>query len=208
MAADAQPVVAVAGRGASRRRRRVSLRLALVFGLVAVGVWTTASFARSAPGTAAPMRVRQLADGLQLPSGVRALRYSTSAPDGRLRWQAPGWIVRAEEPVSVTTAGDLALVDAHGTSTVTISLYVTNLVALRYRSFALPVEVWQSTDPVTRTSWRRAAVAAKLLGGGTGRVSFTLRGGCYYDVTLARGGSLVALPGRRDYSPSFYATVD
>lgn len=208
MANGATLTMATPGHRACRWRYRTRIQLLLALALAVFGVWTTASFARSAAGAqSAPARLRLLRSGVQLPAGVRTLRYSAIAPDGRLRWRAPNWHVSPDESAAVTTAGDLALVDAEGAASVTVTLYVTNLPALGYRSFALPVAVWESDRPATRASWHAAPVMASFLSDIRGRVSFTLPGGRFYDITIERGGCLIALPGRGDYSPEFYATL-
>ena len=75
---------------------------------------------------------------------------------------SPFWPAIAGSAGAVTTAGDLAIVDAtSATNYVTVSVYITNLAALLvdYSSFAFPINVYQTTCTSTACSLWTAAPA-------------------------------------------------
>jgi len=108
---------------------------------------------------------------------------------------SPSWSPVAGAAGAVTTAGDLAIVDAtSATNYVTVNVYLTNLAALLvdYSSFALPVNVYQTTCTTTScSSWTPAAAVSQTNFGSyltntDGELTFTLPAGVgrYYDIVM------------------------
>lgn len=203
--------VSVAGTGRLSSARRL-FGLTAIVALTVLGIAMGTSFAASAASSPALLSVGgkplMLGSNVAVPPAVKALRYSLtrdSLNGRRLTWRRPVLGV-AGSVAQVASAGDLVLIDTIGRSTpLPVELYVSNLPALAssYSSFLLPVEVWQTPDPARQASWRRSAAAA--ISDFTGKISFNLPPGRYYDITIERGGSLQLMPGRTAVAPAFFA---
>lgn len=172
------------------------------------GTWSGLSFARTvatAGSVAGGSVTTMVGPEMRLPAGLAVLRHGDAARP----WRLPSWRPDPTGAVSVTTPGDVAVIDARDRAAVTVSLYVTNLPQLRrtYRSFALPVAVWQASTATTPASWRRAAVPPSFLTDDTGRVQFDLPGGRLYELTLEAGGSIVTGGPGTVYAPTVFASV-
>lgn len=107
----------------------------------------------------------------------------------------PSWSPVAGSAGAVTTAGDIAIVDAtSATNYVTVSTYITNLASLLidYSSFALPINVYQTNCTATSCSdWTPAAAVSQTTFGSyltdtQGQLTFTLpaAAGRYYDIVM------------------------
>jgi hypothetical protein len=93
-------------------------------------------------------------------------KYKVSGGTSRT---APNWTPVSGSAGSVTTVGDLAIIDARsasagGATNLTITIYVTNLPALQkmYSSFAWPIRLYSGkyTATGTVTDWSGAAIVA------------------------------------------------
>jgi hypothetical protein len=131
-----------------RRRRFLVVAIAA---LVAVGAALGVSFTADTgttdvtitPGTTGSL---VYASGATLPTGFTFKKSGTGTAG------APAWSPVAGSAGSVTTPGDLAVIDARtasagGASNLTVTVYVTNLAALQkdYSSFAWPVRIYSGT---------------------------------------------------------------
>lgn len=135
-------------------------------------------------------------------------------------------ITASKTPAQVSTAGDLALIDATSTS-VAVSMYVTNLATMRtdYLSFELPVVVYKAqcgtatgdtTGGVCSTLSSAWAITSTLtptpttgtpITTTTGLLSFHMTSGFFYDITVRKGGFL-SKSGTGTYAaPKFYFTA-
>ena len=140
-----------------------------------------------------------------LPTAVTALEYGA----------VPSWTPTPDSAGSVTTAGDVALVDAT-LSTVVVNIYITNLATLQsaYSSFALPVEIYSGTcsGSPSACTWTLdstlTAANSVYITNTEGQLSFNLPSGDYYDITIPTGGSFYTLSSvsSTNDSPSFYVT--
>lgn len=104
---------------------------------------------------------------------------------------SPSWSPVAGSPAAVTTAGDLAVVDATtATNYVTVNMYVTNLPALMvdYGSFAFPVNVYQTTCTSDGNcgAWQETLTGTSYtyLTDTSGVLTFNLAAGKYYDIVM------------------------
>jgi hypothetical protein len=158
-----------------------------------------------------------------LPSSVNALKYT---PFGNINQTShtittsllPSWSPTALSAGSVTTAGDLALIDATTASNgINLTVYVTNLSGLQqdYSSFALPVNVYSSPCTSGSCTWSQAApvIASPptYLTATGGYLTFNLPAGSYYDITIDTGGSFyctsTSTSGTAALAPTFYFTT-
>ena len=154
------------------------------------------------------------------PTAVTSLEY-TSSPStaGTL----PSWTPTPDTAGSVTTAGDVALVDATSSALV-VNIYITNLASLQsaYSSFAFPVEIYSSTCSSSTCTWaldtnltpESSGQPTVFITNTEGQLSFSLpltSPGSYYDITLgpANTGSYYTLSSvsSSNDSPSFYVTA-
>jgi hypothetical protein len=176
-----------------------------LFALVATGLATTVSYAAQALAGATGRTERtsivtSLSPSTPLPPGVRSLRYPG----------APSWGASPDVAVPVSRSGNVALVDTTGRrSPLRVTVYLSNLPALQraYRSFLIPIGVWESARPANTGSWRRLPDTPPFLTDADGKVELTLPPGRYYDVAIERGGSLVAAPGAAGYSAELYVAL-
>ncbi|MHB1252040.1 MAG: hypothetical protein ACYC0I_07925 [Acidimicrobiales bacterium] len=206
--------------------------LAMAGASVVAGSW----FAASGAGVTA--RVHDLAvyygsGAITVPAALSTAKYGLGS-NGSVTLQSPDWSPRTESAGSVTTPGDLALVDASGaTNGARVSVFVTNLAALQrdYASFVLPVGVYYlATSPDSQASpylatpscatgscsWQLANGEASApdvtssltyLTSGSGVVSFTLPRG-YYDITMQTGGAYYCIATTpASLSPSFFISA-
>jgi hypothetical protein len=144
---------------------------------------------------------------------------------------SPSWSPVANSPGDVTTAGDIAVVDAtqvSSSASVVVNMYVTNLAALSkdYSSYAFPINVYSTTCPSgTCGPWSATDAGvvtqspfASFLTDTSGVISFSLPGGKYYDITMESasqganvGGSFYCIStsttGGASLSPSFFITA-
>ena len=110
---------------------------------------------------------------------------------------SPSWSPSGGTAGTVTSAGDLAVIDAtSATNYVTVNVYLTNLAALLvdYSSFAFPINVYQTTCSTTScTAWTAASTQVSqgssygaYLTSTQGEISFTLpaAAGRYYDIVM------------------------
>jgi len=133
----------------------------------------------------------------------------------------PGWTPVANSAGSVTTAGDIALIDASSyaigsAADVYLSVYITNLTNLQYdySSFAFPFDIYKcSATGATCTSasaWTSVypSGSAPFITNTDGVVTIELPAGYFYDVTFDTGGSFycisVSTTSPASLSPTFY----
>ncbi len=140
----------------------------------------------------------------------------------------PSWSPTTDSAGSVTTPGDLAVVDTsiakHG---VVVSMYITNLATLQahYSSFDLPVTVYEescktmtttglSCTAVTAASWTAVTTGKEIktayLTSTVGFMTFNLAAGHLYDITIGAGGSFyctTAPANGTGLAPNYYFTA-
>lgn len=216
-----------------RRRRRRFLAIS-VAALAILGASLGVSFLgntgsiTTSVSAASSNFVYPVANSSSLPAGtnfVNSLKYtpstaitSSSSSSTITTATVPNWSPTAQSAGSVTTAGDLALVDGTIASNgVNVSLYVTNLAGLQqdYSSLALPVNIYQSTCTSGSCSWTQAssviASPPTYLTATSGFLTFNLPAGKYYDITIDTGGSYyctsTSTSGTATLSPSYYFTA-
>jgi hypothetical protein len=134
--------------------------------------------------------------------------------------QAPTWVA-ALGAGSVTTKGEMVILDATATGgnatlpdtshQLLVTVFVSNLVqfAADYSSYALPINVSESTNG---TSWASAGADATPNTGFItnlgGQVTFTLAPGKLYDIWMPTGGSWFNVStsnsGGHALAPSFF----
>ena len=224
----------------SRVRRRRFLLLA-VAGLAVVGVAMGVSFLDASGTTSTSVSAASdsfvfpvaASTSSKLPCAVVNLKYTTSAgitPGTGTNCATtqtafntssvvlPSWTPVAGSAGSVTTAGDLAVIDAttgtlgpdHGS--LLVNMYITNLDKLQqaYSSFAFPVNVYSSTTGTgTWTADTTVLPAVTYLTYSTGFLSFDMPAGKYYDITFDTGGSFYTTSTSTvaDLNPSFFFTA-
>ena len=214
------------------QRKRVRQRRFLLLGaagLAVLAVTMGVSFlgttgTSSATVTAASSNfVFPVANTSSIPSAVNALKYT---PSGNINQGAhtittavlPSWSPTALSAGSVTTAGDLALIDATTASNgINLTVYITNLAGLQqdYNSFALPVNVYSSPCTAGSCTWSQAssvvASPPTYLTATSGYLTFNLPAGSYYDIAIDTGGSFyctsTSTAGTAALAPSFYFTA-
>lgn len=132
-------------------------------------------------------------------------KYGTAGTGAQSVPTAPVWpVVVAGQAGSVTTAGDVATIDATDTSAtyLLLTIYITNMkpLALTYNSYSLPIRIygatafssgavtWSATPLVDANSINTANT---YLTNNQGYETFKLPTGAgkYYSVTLDAGGS-------------------
>lgn len=160
-----------------------------------------------------------VANGNAVPSGVTALKYTGTAGIASNLFTAsaalPGWTPVAGSAGSVTTVGDLAVVNATTVANaIILNVYVTNLSALQqdYSSYSLPINVYSCASTCTSTgAWNQdATVIASpptYLTNSAGVVTLRLPTGKYYDIAMDTGGALYCISTTASggaLSPSFY----
>jgi hypothetical protein len=208
----------------SRKRRKRFLAvgvaglavLAAALGISFAGDTGTASISVS---SASNSFVFPVADGASLPANVNTLKYTTAVNTGAHTITTavlPTWVPSTNTAGSVTTAGDLALID--GTlsgiaNALTVNVYITNLAALQldYSSFALPFNVYESPCTAGSCTWTQSSAVVvsppTYLTSTEGFVSFSLPKGKYYDIAIDLGGSFYTISTTASggsLSPSFY----
>lgn len=153
-----------------------------------------------------------------LPTPVTSLKYTQAAAVNASHVitaaVTPSWAPIAGSAGSVTTAGDLGLIDATTVANaIILNLYVTNLAALQqdYSSYSLPINVYSSTCPSNVCTWAQDSTvlvsAPTYLTNSAGVVTLKLPTGKYYDVTMDTGGSFYTISTTATggaLSPNFY----
>lgn len=157
-----------------------------------------------------------VANGNPLPSAssaaIAALKYTpatgintTPNPDVFSAAVLPSWSPVAGAAGSVTTAGDLAVIDARTATlgdhtALRVNMFVTNLDKLQpaYSSFAFPVNVYRcSTNTCAAADWQQASTVIAsppiFLTNTDGFLSFSLPAGFFYDITFDTGGSFYTI---------------
>ncbi|HET8895126.1 MAG TPA: hypothetical protein VFM96_13615 [Gaiellaceae bacterium] len=161
--------------------------------------------------------VYAVSNGAALPNAVTSLKYTPLAnivSHAITTAISPGWTPVAGSAGSVTTAGDIGLIDATTVANaIILNVYVTNLAALQqdYSSYSLPINVYSSTCPANVCTWAQdsavIASAPTYLTNSSGVVTLKLPTGKYYDVTVDTGGALYCISTTASggtLSPSFY----
>jgi len=173
-----------------------------------------------------------IASGNSLPNAVTSLEYtagganitagtgSNTGSNVITTATVPSWSPNQLSAGSVTTAGDIALIDGTiSTGGVEVSLYIINLAALQsdYSSFAFPIDVY-SSGCSTGCSWKSiytTANPAPFLTSTSGYMTFNLPVGSYYDIVFDTGGSYYctsttdnsSTTGTAELAPQFYLTA-
>lgn len=229
-------------RSRSMRRRRFLIgsiaalaALAVSMGVSFLGDTGTATLALSTPVSDSFVYSVTTASPATAPSGLGSgLRYgSTVSGSAFTAAQNPNWTPAPSTAGSVTTPGDIAVIDATSTTmpnggNVLVSIYLTNLstLAAGYSSYAFPIEIFQcasscaaQSDTGTGTSgtWTLTSetpldsnsLPTTFLTNNTGFLTFTLPEGYYYDITMPTGGSFYTLSGvtSSNATPSYYITA-
>ena len=193
----------------SLRRRRflmVSVAMLGVLG-IALGVsfaGTTGTTGPSVSGGSTSW-VFPVANTKAVPAGVLDLKYTTAITDNLSGTETigtavlPNWTPIQDAAGTVTTAGDLAVIDAQGQSLL-VSMYVTNLHLLQqaYTSYAFDVNVYKCASAcTTQAAWTEAttvipATDTVLLTNTEGFLQFEMPSGFYYVITIDTGGTFFA----------------
>jgi hypothetical protein len=161
------------------------------------------------------------ASGSTMPSALNThtLQNGTVVASGTTSSNSlPSWTPAAGVPGSVTTHGDLAVIDgtttsAGGATTVQLTIYVTNLGDLGgdYTSWAFPISVWSTTNG--GLSWTQVAASSQYITHTLGFLSYSLPtgGSTYFDVVMDTGGSFYTVStstaSGHSLSPNFYFTA-
>ena len=218
------------GEPAGGPRRHLRQRRFLLVGVAGLAVLAAAmgvSFLDNSGTTSAAVTggtatlVYPVANSNSVPSAVTSLKYTGTGGinvshvfTGAV---LPSWSPTALSAGSVTTAGDLVLIDATTVTTgVNLSVYITNLAGLQqdYNSFALPVNVYSSTC-ASGCTWSQASTVVAspptYLTATGGFLTFNLPTGKYYDIAIDTGGSFyctsTSTSGTAALAPSFYFTA-
>ncbi|HEY3292445.1 MAG TPA: hypothetical protein VGJ85_02295 [Candidatus Nanopelagicaceae bacterium] len=153
-------------------------------------------------------------------------KYGTGTPSTP---GLPVWpTVVAGQAGSVTSAGDVAVIDATDTTAnyLLITIYITNMraLALTYNSYSLPIRVYSGTSVVNgvvtpNISWGGSpATDANSTNTGSTYLTntqgfetfkFATGAGRYYAITLDAGGAFYPYQttGGGDTTPAFYITA-
>ena len=215
----------VAVRKHVRQRRFLAVTIP---GLAVLAVAMGVSFLGNTGTTSATVNaassnfVFPVANGNSVPSAVNKLKYTGTGGISSSAFTSsvvtPSWSPTAQSAGSVTTAGDLALIDGTIASNgVTVSVYVTNLAGLQqdYNSLALPVNIYESPCTSGSCTWSQSsgviASPPTYLTATSGYLVFNLPAGKYYDIALDTGGSFyctsTSTSGTATLSPSYYFTA-
>ena len=156
-----------------------------------------------------------------LPAAVTSLKYTVAGDISSATINTavvPSWAPTALSAGSVTTAGDIALIDGTiASSGVVVSLYITNLSGLQsdYSSFAFPIDIYSSPCTSNACTWTQASTivtaGSTFLTSTSGYMTFNLPAGSYYDIVFDTGGSYycssTSTAGTATLTPSFYLTA-
>ncbi|MDE3222257.1 MAG: hypothetical protein KGL79_02360 [Acidobacteriota bacterium] len=189
----------------------------------------TASTNASVTPSSASSAVYPVAASGSVPSALSTLEYTTGISSSTLPSSPtlPSWTPAANSAGSVTTAGDVTVIDATGANNgVEANLYVTNMASLQndYSSWVLPVDVYQCTPTTTYTTcsntvstptgslepWTKyTAASGNFVTSTTGNLNFNFPKGSYYDIVVPTGGSYycISTSNTSDLAPSFYVTA-
>lgn len=128
----------------------------------------------------------------------------------------PVWTPIEGQSVAVTTAGDIAVIDARGLAgNVYITLTLTNAAELggAYAYFILPVEIEAYSD-ASSGSWSGAngadsgpAIGRQFLTLANGFITFLVDGGSLYGITIPTGGSIFTVNDGGTLSPVFHVST-
>jgi hypothetical protein len=123
--------------------------------------------------------------------------------------QSPSWSPPSSGAGTVTTSGDLAIVNATTAQNyVTLNAYITNLssMLIDYSAFALPLNVYQTTCTATGcAAWSQASVVSRTNYGAfltdtVPEMTFQLPKGYYYDIVMEGTNNTAA--GTPPYAPT------
>lgn len=133
--------------------------------------------------------------------GTASLKYSATLKTTHKLTTVtqPSWVPAQGGAGSVTTAGDLAVINASAT-TIQLSVFLLNLAKLGhdYSSYAFPIHVWKATltgtPSATAASWTTGntlspKISSQYMTSTSGYLTFKLAAGFYYDVTMTTGGA-------------------
>lgn len=178
-----------------------------------------------------------LVSGLEHTTGITTTVSSTTHTSKITAAVNPSWNPTTDSAGSVTTAGDLAIVDGSVAPVgggLVVSMYVTNLAALQadYSSFDFPVKVYEKSCATggptalvppylycatAATSWTLVTstkeVKTAYLTSTTGFDTFNLTSGYLYDITITTGGSYYCTtavsppPTGHALAPDYYFTA-
>lgn len=225
---ELRPVPAGVTRARARRRRHRFLLVsiaALAVLAVALGVSFTADTGTTSvsvtAGTTNPLVFPiSGASGSTVPSAVTVTKNNTQATGGTTTANAlPSWSPAAGAAGSVTSAGDLAVVDgrpasAGNATSLIVTVYITNLSSLQaaYSSYAFPIRVYSSATPTATGNWSVVSATSGLYMTNTGgflSVNLPTATNTYYLISMDTGGSLytVSTATAGNLNPSFYFTA-
>lgn len=132
---------------------------------------------------------------------------------------APGWSAAAGQVTQVTTAGDVAIVDASGAQTL-ITVALTNAAAMTgaYSYVNIPIEIYACKDGTATTcTWAldtNQTTTPQYLTFSNASLTFDVNSagasGVYYEVVVPTGGSMYAYSTATssDLSASWLVTAD
>jgi len=202
----------------SKKRRRFAILFLTFIAAVGLGLHLPVAGLSSNSASTSPTGPIFMLSGAQASSAPSALTStvfgSTATTSGKVVATSPGWSPMVDYAGQVTTAGDIAIVDASSaTSALSVTLHVINLAALShdYASFTLPVAVYYastglagsapmtgSCSTVSGCNWQLAngeesapnvASDTSYLANEGGSVTFQLPPGAYYEIAMPTGGS-------------------
>lgn len=214
---------------ATRRRFLIVSVAALAVVGVALGVSFTAdsgvsSVTVTGGGGGGALVYERTGSAVTFPFGGGIVTFKAAA---NTTGQAPNWSPVAGSAGSVTTGGDIAVVDgraasAGGALNVIVTLYITNLAPLQkmYGSYAFPIKVYESTQsPPDFSGWSATPLTLDsqslfYMTNTTGFLSFTLPTHAthnkYYVIELESGGSFYCVSTTAaggELGPSFFITA-
>ena len=204
---------------------RISLKLTLAGIIVPIGLMGAfVSMSKAATLPLTSTLIYPVADSSALPVTFFNLKYTAingvkQSTHTITVATLPGWSPTVGTVGSVTTGGDIALVDTAGTSTNTsVSNIITNpaMLLADYTSFALPVTVYSSSRADSACAWspyaQESPSSTNYLTSTSGFLTFTLAPGKYYDVTIGTGGSYfcdsTAESNVASLAPTFYLSAN
>lgn len=129
-----------------------------------------------------------------LPTGTSSFYVPTTWETGSTAPVSPAWSVTQGQPTTVTTAGDVAIVDGTGGETmITVALTDAAAMAGAYSYVNIPIEVYTCTASATGCSWSLdSSVPESYLTFSNAALTFDVPGGSevFYEIVVPTGGSM------------------
>ena len=196
-------VVAAGGAGRTRRWRRYAALGAVAVGLILVGTTGAAFLATNGTASATVSPVGGTSAGnvytTKLPT-TGTTPPATWVESGSTSAQAPAWNATQGQVTQVSTAGDLAIVDASTPTLITVALTNAAAMASAYTYLNLPIEIYKCATATTNCTWATSpgttdnpqATLPEYLSFSNASLTFQVTGGSgdYYEVVVPTGGSM------------------